>query len=71
MDITQVLWGVNTTLLGIILYFVKEQRDELKDMKKEVEKRTLVVTCDKIHALLSDQIHVHGTLGQAGEVIRK
>ena len=71
MDITQILWGINTTLVMIILYFIKEQREELKDLKKELEKRTLIVTCDKIHAALAKDLHVHGSEGAAGEVIRR
>jgi preprotein translocase subunit YajC len=71
MDVIQVLWGINTTLVLIILYFIKEQREDMKELKKEIEKRTLIVTCDKLHAALSKDLHVHASTGTAGEVVKK
>jgi hypothetical protein len=71
MDIGQVIWGINTTLLGIMLFLYRSLREDVKSMKGEIEKRTLILTCDKMHQEIAKSLHVHGSLGNAGEVIQK
>jgi hypothetical protein len=104
MDTWQILWGINTLLLALFAYIHKMVRDDIKELKEDLDKRTLVITCDRLHAELEkscgrrhealddncDKIHsaiitacetnhnrlakdahVHGNLGQSGEVIQR
>ena len=49
MDMWQILWGINTLLLSALAFFYKMIRDDMKSLKNDIEKRTLIVTCDKLH----------------------
>jgi hypothetical protein len=54
-----------------------EIREEIKQIKEEIKLIGQVLegkqgwrVCDKIHEDLKKHLHLHGTLGTAGEVIR-
>jgi hypothetical protein len=64
VDIWQLLWGLNTLLLGIMLFLYR-------DLKKEIEKRTLIIACEQIHKNINAEIHTHASVGTAGEVVKK
>lgn len=62
----QILWGVNTLILGIVTFFIKIYRDDQKEQRaevnaklealtREVEKRPQIITCDKLHKTLEEE----------------
>jgi hypothetical protein len=75
MTTEQILWGVNTFLLaclvGLIGILYSTIRGDIKEVRADIEKRTLLVTCDKIHADVLKSLHVHATTGAAGEAVYK
>lgn len=71
MDIStwQILWGINTTLLALMLWLHKDIRREMKDIKDELAKKASTVICEKIHSKIDKSLHRHATSGAAGEVV--
>jgi len=85
VDMWQVLWGINTLVLAIVTFLYNRQREDHKELKGQLndladalDERMPKDTCERIHRELKDKFkeisedqHVHGSYGQAGEVIKK
>jgi archaellum biogenesis protein FlaJ (TadC family) len=66
MDITSLLWGANSGLLLIGLFFIKKW---ISDLEKKIDGKADKTTCDKTHDMLDRFAHSHATGGNAGEVV--
>jgi len=73
MTTEQILWGVNTFLLACVVSLVAllyhTLRGDIKEVKEEIAKRTLIVNCDKVHLEIKKDLHTHAKTGSAGEVV--
>jgi hypothetical protein len=71
MDKTILLWVISV-LLGVIGFFVQNIWRDVKDMKKDIKKRTLILDCEKTHREVDNYLHHHAIGGTpAGEVVKK
>lgn len=70
MENWQILWGVNTFFLAVMGALYGVIRADLKELREDIKSRTLTENCDKIHRDVKEQLHRHGSLGNAGEVIK-
>lgn len=66
MDETRVLWGLNTSLLFISIFFIKKW---FSDLEKKIDKKAERETCEKTHEIIDKLAHTHATAGSAGEVV--
>jgi hypothetical protein len=48
-----------------------DNREQHRDITRDIQTRTLIVTCEKVHEAIDKEIHVHGSHGNAGEVIKR
>lgn len=70
MDKTILLWVISA-LLGVIGFFVQNIWKDVKAMKKDIEKRTLILRCKEIHEEVDGYLHHHAKSGTAGEEVLK
>ena len=66
----QILWGVNTFVLAIMLFLYNLLRGEIKKLDTDVRDRMPRSECEITHTEIGKKLHIHGTLGNAGEVIK-
>lgn len=87
MDINtwQILWGINSLLLAIMVFLHNSLRAQLKkleeandkkasvkevdEVKVELGKKASTDICVKIHRQVNASLHRHANSGQAGEVV--
>ena len=71
----KIMWGLNTLLLAVLAFFIRmwmlDIKDSLKDIRRDLEGKQDAGVCDMHHREISRSLHIHGTLGQAGEVINR
>lgn len=66
VDITAMLWGSNSILLVVGIFFIKKW---IKDLETKIDKKAEKETCDKTHELLDKFAHSHAKAGSAGEMV--
>jgi hypothetical protein len=66
LDITTLLWGSNSALFVVGLFFIKKW---INDLEKKIDGKAEKATCDKTHEILDKLAHTHATAGTAGEVV--
>lgn len=73
LDDAKILWGLNSVLLGVALFFIKmwiaRLREDIKELKEELREKANQGTCDRIHAGVDRLLHSHASVGAAGEVV--
>jgi hypothetical protein len=82
MDNWQVLIAVNTVLLMVVSFFIRQWITGLKDdikaledgiikIQRDLEKKAGLVDCVHTHEALDRLLHRHATTGTAGEAVYK
>jgi hypothetical protein len=66
MDAIAILWGLNSGLLAVSLFFIKKW---FSDLEKKIDKKAERETCESTHRMLDKFAHTHASVGSAGEVI--
>lgn len=66
LDETRILWGLNSFLLLISMFFIKKW---FHDLEKKIDKKAERETCEKTHEIIDKLAHTHAVAGQAGEVV--
>lgn len=71
MSNDQLLILTNAALVAILGFFIRMWIGDLKASISDLkDKKMDVSACDMHHKEISAQLHRHGTLGTAGEVIK-
>ncbi len=66
LDTTTLLWGSNSALFVVGLFFIKKW---INDLEKKIDGKAEKETCEKTHEILDRFAHSHATVGNAGEVV--
>jgi hypothetical protein len=66
LDITTLLWGSNSALFVVGLFFIKKW---INDLEKKIDGKAEKETCEKTHLLLDKYAHSHAEAGSSGEVV--
>jgi hypothetical protein len=66
MSETALLWGLNSALLVVSLFFIKKW---FSDLEKKIDKKAERETCEKTHEIIDKLAHTHAVAGSAGEVV--
>ena len=70
MDQKTLMWIISG-LLAVIVFFLQDMFRGMKSMKKDIEKRTLILDCVRTHEAVDKYLHHHAKSGDAGEAVPK
>lgn len=67
MDTNQMLWAVNSLLIVLLGFFIKNWMTKLEEA---IAKKTDKEMCQKVHDGIQKHLHFHSSAGSAGEVVQ-
>lgn len=67
MDTNQMLWAVNSLLIVLLGFFI---RNWMTKLEKDIAKKTDAEMCKMVHIGIQKHLHFHSQSGQSGEVVQ-